>query len=93
MAVTGKFFGFTSWQVGVGVAGAPLLVALLMLWFCGKFSAVPKEDFEQLQVKEQQVKAINAQVIIDGRYYKDQISKYKAKNLKTTNFPDYKRAK
>ena len=69
MAVTGKFFGFTSWQVGV--AWAPLLVALLMRWFCGKFSAVPKEDFEQLQVKEQQVKAINAQVIIDGRYYKD----------------------
>ena len=71
VAVTGKFFGFTSWQVGVGVAGAPLLVALLMLWFYGKFSAVPKEDFEQLQVKEQQVKVINAQVIIDGRYYKD----------------------
>jgi len=44
-------------------------------------------------VKEQQVKAINAQVIMDGRYYKDQIIKYKAKNPKTTDFPDCKRAK
>ena len=30
---------------------------------------------------------------MDGRYYKDQISKYKAKNPKTTDFPDYERAK
>ena len=93
VAVKGKFYGFTSWEAGAVVGGAPLLIVLLMLWFTGMFSRVPKADFEQLQVKQQQAQAFNEEVKKQGRYYLDLIRRYKEKKSKTTDFPAHERAK
>ena len=91
VAVKDNFHCFTSWQAGAVVGGAPLLVVLL--WFNGMFSRVPKADFEQLQVKKQQTQAATEEVKKLGRFHLNQISKYKGGNPKTTDFPVYKRAK
>ena len=89
--VTGKFYGFTNWQAAVvTVVVSALLGALLLSALSSKVS---KEDFERLQAKERQAVRTNAVVTAEGRYYIDQIKRYKGKNPnKTTDFPAYKPA-
>lgn len=88
--VEGEVFGFTNWKIAVGCLMGPVLFLLLVQALTGQFSKVSKSDFEQAQVKEMQAMAANADLKQQGRYYLDQITKYKAKNPKSTDFPDYK---
>jgi hypothetical protein len=47
--VEGAVWGFTNWKVGALCAGTSLVLLLLMLWFPGIFSRVPKADYENLK--------------------------------------------
>jgi hypothetical protein len=40
-----------NWKAASMIAGIPLLVVLLMLWFTGMFSRVPKAELEQVQAE------------------------------------------
>ena len=90
VAVRADFYGFTSWRAAAVVAGAPLLVVLLMLWFTGMFSRVPAADFERLAAENASIRAKNAQVVDIARFYQEQIKRYRKKNKKAApDFPKY----
>ena len=97
--VKGDFYGVTSLQVGAVVGGVPVLVVLLMLWFTGMFSRVPKDDFEQLQAQNAAVQAkyttlqkMNDILDEENKFYLKNISRHVAKDKKSAaDFPAYKR--
>ena len=70
------------WRWVAGLLLGPVVFVLLGMGLAGQFSKVSKEEFEG-------VLATNARVVKEGRHYKEQIEKYKAKNPETTAFPAY----
>ncbi len=78
------------WKLTAGVVLGPLVLVLLMLWFTGMFSRVPKADFEKLQVENGQLRQYNARLTKEGSFYLDQVQRYRAKFPKTSPyFPKY----
>lgn len=95
--VEGELWGFTHWRAGALVAGSPLVVVLLMLWFTGMFSRVPLEKLQQAQTQGDQQAArgdslsnsneLQTKLII---FRQQQIKAYVKKNSKAAaDFPDY----
>ncbi|RZJ57953.1 MAG: hypothetical protein EOO55_02160 [Hymenobacter sp.] len=71
------------WPVTAVVALGPLVIVLLMLWFTGMFSRVPKADWEEA------VQA-NKNLSRQGVFYRDQGAAYRKKFPKSAPyFPDY----
>jgi soluble cytochrome b562 len=78
------------WKLTAGVVLGPLVLVLLMLWFTGMFSRVPKADVEKLQVENGQLRQYNARLTKEGSFYLDQVQRYRAKFPKTSPyFPKY----
>jgi hypothetical protein len=92
-----KVWGFTSWRVGAVSIGTPLLLLVLLLWFPGVFSLVPKEQFERVQAQAKSEGARADRLVATGeyaldiaRFYDKQIKAYVKKNPKAAvNFPKY----
>ncbi|WP_223654566.1 hypothetical protein [Hymenobacter psoromatis] len=71
------------WPVTAVVALGPLLIVLLMLWFTGMFSRVPKAEWQEA------VQA-NENLSRQGVFYRDQGAAYRKKFPKSAPyFPDY----
>jgi hypothetical protein len=51
VSIEGQVWGFTNWRVGALSVGLPLVLLLLLLWFPGIFSRVPKADYENLKAQ------------------------------------------
>lgn len=49
--IENQVWGFTNWKVGALSVGTPLVFLVLLLWFPGVFSRVPKADFENLKTQ------------------------------------------
>lgn len=91
------------WRWVAGLVLVPLASLLLGQAVLGQFSKVSKEDYEQLQVqqqqwqaKAQQLQAQNASLNKTNRQlgatavrYEKQIKRYRGKHPKTTDFPAY----
>ena len=78
------------WKITAGVVLGPLVLVLLMLWFTGMFSRVPKADFEKLQAENGQLRQYNVRLTKEGTFYLDQVQRYRAKFPKTAaSFPKY----
>jgi hypothetical protein len=78
------------WKITAGVVLGPLGLVLLMLWFTGMFSRVPKADFEKLQVENGQLRQYNARLTKEGTFYLDQVQQYRVKFPKAASyFPKY----
>jgi hypothetical protein len=78
------------WKITAGVVLGPLVLVLLMLWFTGMFSRVPKADFEKLQVENGQLRQYNARLTKEGTFYFDQVQQYRTKFPKAASyFPKY----
>jgi len=78
------------WKITAGVVLGPLVLVLLMLWFTGMFSRVPKADFEKLQVENGQLRQYNARLTKEGTFYLDQVQQYRTKFPKAASyFPKY----
>lgn len=80
----------SNWRVTAGVVLGPLVLVLLMLWFTGMFSRVPKADFEKLQAENGQLRQYNARLNKEGSFYLNQVRQYRRKFPKTASyFPEY----
>jgi len=78
------------WKITAGVVLGPLVLVLLMLWFTGMFSRVPKADFEKLQVENGQLRQYNARLTKEGSFYLEQVQQYRTKFPKAASyFPKY----
>ena len=81
------------WRWVAGLLLGPVAFLLLGQAVTGQFSKVSKSDFEQLQAKNAALQVKKEQIDKEGRYYLNQIKRYKEKNPnKTTDFPAYKPA-
>jgi len=80
----------SNWKLTSGVVLGPLVLVLLMLWFTGMFSRVPKADFEKLQAENGQLRQYNARLTKEGTFYLDQVQQYRKKFPKAASyFPKY----
>jgi len=80
----------SSWKLTAGVVLGPLVLVLLMLWFTGMFSRVPKADFEKLQAENGQLRQYNARLTKEGTFYMDQVQQYRKKFPRAASyFPNY----
>jgi len=83
VSIKGEVVGFTNWKAAALVALVPLGLVLLMLWFTGMFSRVPKADWE---AAVQANKSLSRQ----GVFYRDQVEAYRKKFPKSAPyFPNY----
>jgi hypothetical protein len=79
-----------NWQVMALVAGVPVLLVLLMLWFTGMFSRVPKADLVAVQAENADIRNKNAQLVSMARFYQGHVQAYRKKFPKAAPyFPKY----
>jgi hypothetical protein len=79
-----------NWQVMALVAGVPVLLVLLMLWFTGMFSRVPKAELAAVQAENADIRNKNAQLVNMARFYRNQVQAYRKKFPKAVSyFPKY----
>ena len=78
------------WAHVFGLALGPLAVVLLFLWGLGAFSGVAQAEYDRLQQEQQALTRANTQLRTEGRFYLDQVQRYRKKFPKAAAyFPKY----
>ncbi len=78
------------WRWPTGLALGPVILVLLGLWLGGAFSGVSQAKYDQLQQEKQALTQANQQLLIQGRFYYDQVQQYRKKFPKAaSHFPKY----
>jgi hypothetical protein len=78
------------WGHVFGLALGPVAAVLLFLWGLGAFSGVSQAKYDQLQREKQKLKQAHRQLLTEGRFYLDQVERYRKKFPKSaSSFPKY----
>lgn len=78
------------WRWPAALVVVPVVVVLLGLWIGGAFSGVAQAKYDQLQQEKQALTQANQKLLVEGRYYFDQVQQYRKKFPKTAaSFPKY----
>jgi len=78
------------WRLPTGLVLVPMMLLLLGLWLGGAFSGVAQAKYNQLQQEKQALTQANQQLLAEGRFYLDQVQRYRKKFPKAAPyFPKY----
>jgi hypothetical protein len=78
------------WHWPTGLALGPVALVLLGLWFGEAFSGVSQAKYDRLQREKQSITQAHRQLLIEGRFYLDQVERYRKKYPKSApSFPKY----
>jgi hypothetical protein len=78
------------WRWPTGLALGPVALVLLGLWAGGAFSGVSQTKYDRLQREKQQLKQAHRKLLTEGRFYLDQVQRYRKKFPKAAPyFPEY----
>ena len=78
------------WGHVFGLMLGPLTAVLLFLWGLGAFSGVSQAKYDRLQQQQQALTRANEQLRTEGRFYLDQVQRYRKKFPKAApSFPKY----
>lgn len=78
------------WGYVAALVFGPLVIVLLFLWGLGAFAGVAQTEYDQLQREKLALTQANEKLLVEGRYYLDQVKQYQAKFPKSARyFPKY----
>ena len=78
------------WRWPTGLVVGPMLLLLAGLWLGGAFSRVSQARYERLQQEKQQLAQAHQQLLTQGRFYYEQVQRYRKKFPKAAPyFPKY----
>ena len=78
------------WRWPTGLVVVPMLLLLVGLWLGGTSSGVAQAEYDQLQQEKQQLTQAHQKVLAEGRFYLDQVQRYRKKFPKAAAyFPQY----
>jgi hypothetical protein len=78
------------WGYVAGLALGPLALGLLFMWIGGAFAGVAQAKYDQQQQEKQGLTQANQKLLIQGRFYYNQVQQYRKRFPKAVPyFPNY----